>query len=163
VSPVATEYSDQHRRTATAQGVRSVPKPSLVSSGTVSSNLSPGYLGPSKNAVISAIFDGGKKGFCPGFCPRGKDGGKRWCDVFQVNRRDPRKSFHAHCRATASCPMAHPRRRKLSKLSARPRREGTFTPGMTSNGSRRWRRGSISSPIRLKGHFCLERWRSAAC
>jgi hypothetical protein len=43
------------------------------------------------------------------------------------------------------------------------RRERTFTPGMASSGSRRWKRGSISSPTRLKGHFCLERWRSAAC
>ena len=28
--------------------------------------------------------------------------------------------------------------------------------GMASNGSRRWKRGSISSPTRLNGHFCLE-------
>jgi hypothetical protein len=95
------------------------------SGGTESSNPTLGYFGTSKNLSNLAIFGEGTKGVLSQvLSPKGRTEDKGWCDVLQVTRRDPRKSFYSPRRATASCRMAHPRRRKLWKLSARPGGKG---------------------------------------
>jgi hypothetical protein len=98
-----------------------------------------------------------QKGFVPGFVPDGRAEDKGWYDVLQVNRRDPRKSFHAHRRATASCRIGSPAAKEIVEAICSARGERTFTPGMASNvfAPKATSAGRTSRPCRMRSHPAL--------
>jgi hypothetical protein len=60
-------------------------------------------------------------------------------------------------------PDDSPAAKEIVEAICSARRDRTFTPGMASNGSRRWRRGSISSPTRFRRRLTPPKARSASC
>ena len=72
---------------------------------------------------FSHSWRGNKRGFVPGFVPDGRTEDKEGV-MFAGKPARSEKSFYSHRRATVSCRIAHPRRRKLWMLSARPGGKG---------------------------------------
>jgi hypothetical protein len=96
------------------------------------------------------------KGFCPRFCPRRER--QRTRDGVIFAGKPARSEGSRFMRIVAQQRPAGWLTRGQGNCGSYLLGQGerTFTPGVASNGSRRWKRESISSPTRLKGHFCLE-------